>query len=149
MWSALYTGYLLCGNETQDLLLCSLPFAACYSRGTKPPCCTESRRCTGTRHETKATPFSKWCQPFVSLSQCFFPTWRIFTTWMTTIRDKSSWRPCLKRVLLSTISFIYYFILFYAVNPPSPESMLCVVKDRRVGLQNNFRRGEGVHRGEG
>lgn len=55
----LYTGHVLCGNETQGLLLCSLPFAACYSPGTKPPCFTESRRCTGTRHKTKETTFFK------------------------------------------------------------------------------------------
>jgi len=55
-------------------------------------------------------------------------------------------------VLSSTISFIYYFILFYAANPPSLESVLFVVKDRLEGLKNNigfWKRGGGRQEGRG
>ena len=57
-----------------------------------------------------------------------------------TIRDKSSWHTCVKRVLLSTISSIYYFILFKHRKspPPHPESMLFVVKERLEGLKHNI-----------
>ena len=87
------------------------PLSALWKRNARPVTvffvlCSMLFTCTGTRHKTKKTTFSKWCQPFVSCLvsvRPFFPTWRFFTTWMTTIRDKSSWRPCLKRVLLSTI----------------------------------------------
>ena len=44
-----------------------------------------------------------------------------------TIRDKSSWQTCLKRVLLSTISYIYYFILFKRRKfPPLPPNQCCL-----------------------
>ena len=42
----------------------------------------------------------------------------------TTIRDKSSWHTCLKRVLLTNISFIYYFILFKRCKSPHPPNQL-------------------------
>ena len=41
-------------------------------------------------------------------------------------------------MLLSTISFIYYFILFKRRNPPTPESMLFEVKERLEGLKYNI-----------
>ena len=54
-----------------------------------------------------------------------------------TIRDKNSWQTCLKRVLLSTISFIISLYL-NAVNSPTSESMLFVDKERLEGLKYNI-----------
>ena len=113
----------------------------------KPPCCTESRRCTGTRHKAKETAFSKWCQPFVSCLvsvRPFFPTWRFFATWITTARDKSSWRTCLKHVLLSTISFIYYFILFKRRKSPHPRiNVVCGKRKTWGSKKQHWLLGEG------
>ena len=41
------------------------------------------------------------------------------------------------------MSFIYYFILFYAVNPPTPESMLFVVKETLESKIQHWFWGEG------
>ena len=61
-------------------------------------------------------------------------------------RVKSSWHTCLKRVLLSTISFIYFFILLKAKKKhPTPQSMLLVVKEGLEGEKHDIGFwGEGV-----
>ena len=43
-----------------------------------------------------------------------------------TIRDKSSWHTCLKQVLLTNISFIYYFFLFKHRKSPHPPNQCCL-----------------------
>ena len=43
-----------------------------------------------------------------------------------TIRDKSSWHTCLKRLLLTKISFIYYFIPFKCPKSPHPPNQCCL-----------------------
>ena len=69
-----------------------------------------------------------------------------------TIRDKSSWHTCLKRVLLSTISYICYFILFKHRKSPHPRINVVCSKRKTWGskTQHWFRgEGVGVHRGRG
>lgn len=59
---------------------------------------------------------------------------------IATIRENNGWHTCLKCALLSTISFVYYFMLFEHHKSPTPESMLLGVKGRIEGLKynNNF-----------
>ena len=68
-----------------------------------------------------------------------------------TIRDKSSWHTCLKRVLLSTISYICYFILFKHRKSPHPRINVVCSKRKTWGseTQHWFRREGWEYTGEG
>ena len=62
---------------------------------------------------------------------------------LPTIRNKSSWHTCLKRVLSSTISFIYFFVLFKRRKSPQPRINVVCSKRKTWGskLKNWFGRG--------
>ena len=49
-----------------------------------------------------------------------------------TIRDKSSWHTCLKRVLLTNIKFIYYIILSKRRKSPHPPNQCCLKYEKRL-----------------
>ena len=71
---------------------------------------------------------------------------------IATIRDTSSWHTCLKWLLLSTISFIYYFIPFKCRKSTHPKINVVWSKRKTWGskIQHWFwREGVGVQRGRG
>ena len=63
-----------------------------------------------------------------------------------TNNDKSSWHTCLRLVLLSTISFIYYFIPFKRRKPLHPQISVVWSKRKTWGskIQHWFCRGKGL-----
>ena len=144
---ALYTGHLLCGNETQGLLLCSLPFAACYSPGTNRHAVLRAGGALERDIKQRKLLFlNDVSRLSVVLFQCApsFQHGVFFATWITTARDKSSWRTCLKRVLLSTISFIYYFILFKRRKSPHPRiNVVCGKRKTWGSKKQHWLLGEG------
>ena len=64
---------------------------------------------------------------------------------LPTNRNKSSWHTCLKRVLSSTISFIYFFVLFKRRKFPYSRINVVCSKRKTWGskLKNWFGRGGG------
>ena len=72
------------------------------------------------------------------------------TALWATIKGKSSWHTCLRPALFSTISFIYYFILFNRRKSPNPQINVVCSKRMIWGSQIQhwfWWKGVRVHRG--
>ena len=129
----LYTGHVICGNETQGLLLCSLPFAACYSPGTKPPCFTESRRCTGKDIKQRKLLFLKLMMLAVCRLSCFSAPLLSNMAVFYHVNDYNQAQKSLTH-LSKTGAFIHNFIhiLFHSVlRRKSPLPRINVVCGKR------------------
>ena len=69
-----------------------------------------------------------------------------FLALLPTIRNESSWHTCLKRVLSSTIAFIYFFVLFKRRKSPQPRINVVCSKRKAWGskLKHWFAGGIGM-----